>query len=193
MVEVWGGEALDLGIFPDTPQALADLPARTRGADLVVTLGGASVGDHDLVRSALAPHGFMLDFWQIAMRPGKPLIFGHLQNTPFLGLPGNPVSALVCAILFLRPAIAAMLDLAEPRQLRRVRLDGTLAANDARQDYLRARLTFRDGEWWAAPFPVQDSSMQSILAAADALVVRAPHAPGAAPGDAVDVLALDAI
>src|SRR4030095_13256581 len=109
MVREWGGDAVDLGIFPDRADELARLPAATRGMDLIITLGGASVGDHDLVRSALAPHGFALDFWKIAMRPGKPLIFGRLKNTPLLGLPGNPVSTLVCAQLFLNPAIAAML------------------------------------------------------------------------------------
>jgi len=108
MVRNWGGEAIDVGILPDRAEEFATLPEKTKDADLIVTQGGASVGDHDLVQSALAPHGFALDFWKIAMRPGKPLIFGRLKKTPLLGLPGNPVSAMVCAILFLEPAIAAM-------------------------------------------------------------------------------------
>lgn len=191
MVADWGGEPVDIGILPDTAAALSELPARAKGADLIVTTGGASVGDHDLVRSALAPHGFVLDFWKIAMRPGKPLIFGRLGNMPLLGLPGNPVSSLVCAILFLKPAIQAMLGQSERRVLRRARLVRGLAANDTRQDYLRARLEFRSDEWWVDPFAIQDSSMQSVLSAADALIVRAPHSPPAATGEFVDVLPLD--
>jgi molybdopterin molybdotransferase len=191
MIETWGGEAQDLGILPDTAEALAALPAKSAGADMIVTLGGASVGDHDLVKSALAPHGFVLDFWRIAMRPGKPLIFGRLGKTPLLGLPGNPVSTLVCAILFLRPAIAAMLGMDARTQIRSARLARDLAANDARQDYIRARLEIRDGELWAEPFAAQDSSMLGVFAAADALVVRAPHAAAAKTGDKVDILALD--
>ena len=109
LIETWGGETLDLGILPDTMEAIGAIAERASGADLIVTMGGASVGDHDLIQKALGPKGFALDFWKIAMRPGKPLIFGKLGATPLLGLPGNPVSTLVCAILFLRPAIAAML------------------------------------------------------------------------------------
>jgi len=191
MIENWGGEPHDLGILPDTAEALAGLASKAAGADAIVTLGGASVGDHDLVKSALAPHGFVLDFWRIAMRPGKPLIFGRLGNTPLLGLPGNPVSTLVCAILFLRPAIAAMLGTDARTPLRIARLAQDLAANDTRQDYIRARLELRDGELWAAPFAIQDSSMLGVFAAADALIVRAPNAVAAKIGDKVDILVLD--
>jgi molybdopterin molybdotransferase len=191
MIEKWGGEPHDLGILPDTAEALAGLPAKAAGADMIITLGGASVGDHDLVKSALAPHGFVLDFWRIAMRPGKPLVFGRLGTTPLLGLPGNPVSTLVCAILFLRPAIAAMLGADTRTPLRSARLARDLAANDTKQDYIRARLEIRDGELWAEPFAVQDSSMLSVFAAADALVLRMPHAVAAKAGDKVDILVLD--
>jgi molybdopterin molybdotransferase len=191
MIETWGGEPHELGILPDTTEALAQLPDKAAGADMMVTLGGASVGDHDLVKSALAPHGFVLDFWRIAMRPGKPLIFGKLGNTPLLGLPGNPVSTLVCALLFLKPAIAAMQGTDTRKPLRSARLARDLAANDTRQDYIRARLEIRDGELWAEPFKVQDSSMLSVFAAADALVVRMPHAVAAKAGDKVDILVLD--
>src|SRR4029079_52308 len=113
----WGGEPLSIGILPDKPEAFARLPDATGDADLIVTQGGASVGDHDLVQSALTPHGFELDFWKIAMRPGKPLIFGRLKETPLLGLPGNPVSAMVCAVLFLKSAVATMLGTAHDRRL----------------------------------------------------------------------------
>ncbi len=161
MIANWGGVPHDLGILPDRIEAIAELPERAAGADVIVTMGGASVGDHDLVHAALAPQGFVLDFWKIAMRPGKPLIFGRLGKTPFFGLPGNPVSSFVCAILFLKPALAAMLGQTPRPDLRVARLAGKIAANDARHDFLRARLALRDGEWWAEPFPVQDSSMQS--------------------------------
>ncbi len=190
LIARWGGEPLHLGLLPDTIEAFEDLPQRAKDADLLLTLGGASVGDHDLVQRALAPKGFALDFWKIAMRPGKPLIFGRLQNTPFLGLPGNPVSTLVCAILFVRPAIAAMLGVAEDRQVVSARLARDMAANDTRQDYVRARIVVQDGELWADPFDVQDSSMQAVFAAADALILRVPNAPAAKAGDRVEVLSL---
>jgi molybdopterin molybdotransferase len=187
----WGGEAIDLGILADTIEAFSALPANAARADLIITMGGASVGDHDLVQRALAPRGFVLDFWKIAMRPGKPLIFGRLGTTPFFGLPGNPVSTFVCAILFVRPALAAMLG-EEPRALlRSARLATPLHANDTRQDYLRARISVRDGELWAEPFATQDSSMMSVFAQADGLILRPPHAPQSQSGDRVDVLLLD--
>ncbi len=192
MVEKWGGTATDIGILPDKAEAFASLPEATRGANLIVTQGGASVGDHDLVQRALAPHGFKLDFWKIAMRPGKPLIFGRLNATPLLGLPGNPVSAMVCSILFLRPGIAAMLGMTYQPAMRPARLATPLKANGVRQDYIRTRIISRDGAFWAEPFALQDSSMQKIFAQSDGLIVRAPRAPAARQGDRVDVLLLDA-
>lgn len=190
LVEKWGGEVVDLGITPDTVDAIAELPHRAASADLLVTLGGASVGEHDLIQKALGPVGLKLDFWKIAMRPGKPLIFGRLAALPLIGLPGNPVSTLVCAILYLRPAIAAMLGTETAAPLAAARLDAPLKANDKRQDYIRARLEPRDGELWARPFSIQDSSMLSGIAAAEALIVRAPHALAAEPGARVDILPL---
>ncbi|HUJ04251.1 MAG TPA: gephyrin-like molybdotransferase Glp [Rhizomicrobium sp.] len=191
LIEKWGAEAKDLGIVPDTAEAIAEL-AHTK-ADLLVTLGGASVGEHDLVQRALGPKGFTLDFWKIAMRPGKPLIFGRVGALPLLGLPGNPVSTLVCAVLFLRPAIAAMLGTDTAAPLLSARLASELPANDSRQDYLRAKLTHASGELVVEPFAVQDSSMLSVMAAADALILRAPHAPPAKAGERVEILPLDAI
>jgi molybdopterin molybdotransferase len=132
----------------------------------------------------------VLDFWKIAMRPGKPLISGRLNGKPFLGLPGNPVSSYVCALLFLRPLISALLGLAFEQQFEPARLGSALPASDSRQDYLRARLLHRDGELWAEPFALQDSSMQSTLARADALIVRLPHSQAAAEGDRVNVIPL---
>ncbi|HEY1710671.1 MAG TPA: gephyrin-like molybdotransferase Glp [Rhizomicrobium sp.] len=191
MIAVWGGEPVDLGIVPDTMDAVAGIAERSKGSDLVVTLGGASVGDHDLIQKALGPEGFALDFWRIAMRPGKPLIFGRLGTTPLLGLPGNPVSTLVCALLFLRPAIAAMLGETMPTTFRRARLLGAMPENASRQDYVRARTELHNGDLWVEPFAVQDSSMQSVLARADALIVRTPHAKPAQAGETVEILPLD--
>jgi molybdopterin molybdotransferase len=191
MVESWGGIADDLGILPDRVEAFADLPQQTKDADLIVTQGGASVGDHDLIQSALAPKGFALDFWKIAMRPGKPLIFGRLNDTPLLGLPGNPVSAMVCAVLFLRPALAALQGARHVPTLIEARLASALKSNGTRQDYIRTRLARREGVMLAEPFALQDSSMQKIFAQADGLIIRKPGAPAAAPGEIVDVLLLD--
>jgi len=178
LIERWGGVAVDLGILPDTQEAVASIADLSTTADLIVTIGGASVGEHDLVQRALGPKGFELDFWKIAMRPGKPLIFGRLGRTPLLGLPGNPVSTLVCAMLFLRPAISAMLGTTQNEDVTTARLSTALKPNDGRQDYVRASIEVRDGERWVEPFAVQDSSMLRALATADVLIVRPPHAPG---------------
>jgi molybdopterin molybdotransferase len=191
LIEGWGGEPHDLGILADSAEAIGKLPSLAAGADVIVTMGGASVGDHDLVKSALAPKGFVLDFWKIAMRPGKPLVFGRLGATPLIGLPGNPVSTLVCAMLFVRPAIEAMLGLKGARPLVAARSASAIGANDARQDYLRAQLSTVDGELWADAFSLQDSSMMSALAAADGLIVRPPNAPAVETGGRVSVLLLD--
>ncbi len=192
-VGAWGGEPVHLGILRDQPEEFARLAGELAHADLLVTSGGASVGDYDLVRSALGEQGLQVDFWQIAMRPGKPLLFGRLGATPVLGLPGNPVSALVCALLFLRPALERLLGMPGAGQVPTVAalLGRDLPANDAREDFLRATLA-RDaaGRWLATPFPVQDSAMLSTLARADCLVQRAPQAPAAKAGEAVKVIVL---
>jgi molybdopterin molybdotransferase len=191
MVREWGADPVDLGILPDRTEEFARLPGAARGMDLIITLGGASVGDHDLIQSALGPHGFTLDFWKIAMRPGKPLIFGRLNATPLIGLPGNPVSAMVCAILFVRPAISAMLGEPSATLIRSARLAAPLKANGKRQDYVRARLKISEGILTAEPFALQDSSMQKVFARADALIIRPIDAPPAAMGDEVDILMLE--
>jgi molybdopterin molybdotransferase len=190
-ISVFGGESCMLGIAPDDRDALAAMASGAAGADLLLTSGGASVGDHDLVQSVLGEIGFELGFWKIAMRPGKPLIFGHVGDTPVLGLPGNPVSALVCAMVYLRPAMARMLgaDDADAAPRLTARLTEPLGANDERQDYLRAKLgNGADGGLTVTPFSRQDSSMLAMLAAADCLIVRAPHAPALDAGAAVEVL-----
>jgi molybdopterin molybdotransferase len=191
LIERWGGETDDLGILPDNVEALHAIAAAAPHSDFVVTLGGASVGDHDLVQRALQPQGFVLDFWKVAMRPGKPLLFGRLGNTPLLGLPGNPVSSYVCALLFLKPAMMALLGTSHHLERLAVRLAAPLPANDAREDYVRARVVSRGDEVWAEPFSVQDSSMQLILARADVLVVRAPHVPAAEVGDSALAIRLE--
>ncbi len=191
-VEACGGQPIHLGIAPDDTAALKALVAGARGADLLVTTGGVSVGEHDLIREVLGEQGLEMDFWRIAMRPGKPLLFGRIGATPVLGLPGNPVSSLVCATLFLRPAIAVMLgrnlESAAPET---AILGSGLGANDRRQDYLRARIeTDREGRRVAWPFERQDSSMLATLAQADCLVVRAPDAPAAEAGEVVEIVPL---
>ncbi len=193
LVAQCGGIPVHLPIAPDDSTALQRIAAGASGADFLVTTGGASVGEHDLVRDALEASGLTLDFWKIAMRPGKPLMVGRYRDTPMLGLPGNPVSTLVCGLLFLKPAIERLLGLAAAEAPPvRARLAAALPANDRRQDYLRATLARgADGTLEARPFDKQDSSMMSLLARADCLVVRQPLAPAAAQGDSVEIIPLD--
>ncbi|MEQ9144688.1 MAG: molybdopterin molybdotransferase MoeA [Parvibaculaceae bacterium] len=187
LIRELGGEPVDLGIARDTEESIRAHGERARDADMLVTIGGASVGDHDLVQPVLKSIGLQTDFWRIAMRPGKPLMFGTLDGLPFLGLPGNPVSALVCGHLFLRAAIDAL----QGRPARHpatlpLTLGEDLPENDRRQDYLRAEIrTGADGGWTAHPFSRQDSSMLSSLARSHCLIVRPPHAPAAPAGSRV--------
>ena len=191
-VQAAGGDAIQLPIAPDNAQALQAIAAGARGADLLVTSGGASVGEHDLVRTALGQSGLALDFWQIAMRPGKPLMFGRYGDVPLLGLPGNPVSSLVCAVLFLGPAIAALLghaDRGPPTRIAKLGCD--LGANDGREDYLRSKIEYDEfGNLKVTPFQRQDSSMVHVLAQADALAIRPPLAPPAKAGDPIRIVPL---
>ena len=190
VVRALGAEPVLLGIAKDTVEDTLAKVDGARGADLLVTTGGASVGDHDLVQKALTTRGLAVDFWKIAMRPGKPLMWGRLGELPVLGLPGNPVSSLVCALVFLKPAIEALAGLdPEAAALVDARLGHDLAANDQRQDFLRARLERGpDGVPVATPFAKQDSSMMSLLAQAGGLIVRPAHDPARAAGEIVRVL-----
>ena len=177
-------EIRDLGILPDRLDALRDAFAAVQ-ADLLVTTGGASVGDHDLVRPALEAAGGTTDFWRIALRPGKPMMAGRLGKALVLGLPGNPVSAFVTATLFVRPLVARLAGAADPLpSTTTATLGEPLPANGGRTDYLRAEL--RDGRAYAST--IQDSSMLLTLARSTCLIVREPHAPAARDGDSAEIL-----
>jgi molybdopterin molybdotransferase len=189
-----GADTVDLGIAADTVESTTAgiRRARESGADILVTTGGASVGDHDLVKPALEAEGISMTFWKIAMRPGKPMMHGRLGALRVIGLPGNPVSSYVCGFLFLVPLIRALSGRSVIHHRReRAVLGSDVAANDVREDYLRARLTQRDdGTLVAVPVSHQDSSLLANLAAAQALLVRAPFAPKAVAGAPCEVLRL---
>jgi molybdopterin molybdotransferase len=195
LVRAAGGEPMILPIARDEHAQISAAADAILGMDMLVTTGGASVGDHDLVIAALQARGMTLDFWQIAMRPGKPLLFGQLGATPVLGLPGNPVSALVCAILFLLPALSRLGGLpAAPPPVTTAILGTALKRNDHRADHLRATVSFdAAGRVVATPFPVQDSAMLRRLALADALVLRAPNAEPVSAGAEVPIIRLDTL
>ena len=197
IVRAAGGLPIDLGIVGDDLDLMVAAIGRAQAAeaDVLVTLGGASVGDHDLVQDALTRAGMDLSFWKIAMRPGKPLMHGRIGEMRVLGLPGNPVSSIVCGTLFVRPLVRALCgdtdagaDPTEPAILA-----GDLAANDSRQDYMRGVLAFLGdgGLPRATANRAQDSSMLRILAKAGCLIVRPPHAPAATAGDPCRIIRLD--
>ena len=189
-----GCEIVDLGIAPDRlPETVAAIRrASASGADILVTSGGASVGDYDLVQQALAGEGLALSFWKIAMRPGRPMLHGRLGAMHVLGLPGNPVSAYVCAFLFLVPLIRRLMGRSDIAQVpESAVLGGDLPENDERADYLRATLsTGPDGRQVATALPVQDSSMLAPLSAADCLLIREANAPPARAGSPCAILKL---
>jgi molybdopterin molybdotransferase len=188
-----GADVSDLGIARDKIDDIAAKvrEARNWGADVLLTTGGASVGEHDLVQRALAAEGLDLSFWRVALRPGRPMLHGKLGAMQVLGVPGNPVSSYVCAFLFMVPLLrrlAGRTDI-EPRPLP-ARLGCDLPANDERQDYLRATLQEGPEGLVATPLSAQDSSLMATLARADCLVIRAPHAPAAPAGSQVVILKL---
>lgn len=192
LIRAENGEPIDLGIFPDKLESIVEAIQRARemSVDVLVTLGGASVGDHDLVAPALAEANIAISFHRMAMRPGRPMLLGLADNTRVLGLPGNPVSSFVCAFLFLVPLLrklqgrADLIPETEPAILGRA-----VDANDHRQDFLRAKFTRGpDGRLIATPFKLQDSSMLAVLHAADGLIVRTPHAEAALEGSPCEVL-----
>lgn len=192
MAQHLGATVVNLGIVPDNLKATERAIRKAAKADILITTGGASVGDHDYVQEALKNSGVAIDFWKIAMRPGKPFMYGRRKGQHVLGLPGNPVSALVCARLFLKPLIEALLGLPTGDDLVEARLGASMKANDSRQDYVRATLVEApDGSRTVTPFAKQDSSMQRTFREAQALIVRPPQAKVAGQGDVVQILRLD--
>tara|TARA_B100001057_G_scaffold414040_1_gene430915 strand:- start:875 stop:2134 length:1260 start_codon:yes stop_codon:yes gene_type:complete len=194
-----GAEVIDLGIVRDTPGAMVSSVRNAKNLDLVVTTGGASIGVHDHIVSDIDnSEGSKLNFWKIAMRPGKPLISGTVEGVPLIGLPGNPVSTAVCALVFLRPVVAHMtrdsrIRLSSIDPIFKVPLGVHLEANDHRQDYIRANLQDSAGGPIVLPAPRQDSSMLSVLVRANALIVRPPHDLAKRAGELVDVLQIPAL
>ena len=192
MAAHFGAEVVNLGIVADTLKATERAIARAAQADVLLTTGGASVGDHDYVQEALKNSGVKIGFWKIAMRPGKPFMYGRRKGQHVLALPGNPVSALVCARLFLKPLLDGLLGLPVSDDLAEARLGSPMKENDTRQDYVRATLSVApDGARIVTPYAKQDSSMQRTFREAHALIVRPPHAPAASVGDVVKILRLD--
>ena len=190
LLRAWGAEPVPLGLARDDGAELAEMVAAAAGCDLLITIGGVSVGDRDLVRRVLDSAGFEADFHGVAMRPGKPLLFGRLDSLAVLGLPGNPVSAWVTALLFACPAVGAMLGLDPAGLTPETAICGDdLPENDNRRDHLRARLERRgDGETMARVLAGQDSAMVLSLATADGLIIRPPLAPALRSGERVPVL-----
>jgi len=193
LAESEGAEVLDLGIARDRIEDIAGAVRRARdwSADILVSSGGASVGEHDLVQKALASEGLDLSFWRVALRPGRPMMHGRLGAMQVLGVPGNPVSSYVCAFLFLVPLVRRLAGRDDVQSApEAARLGRDLPQNDERADYLRATLTpGRDGPI-ATPLPIQDSSLMASLAKADCLVIREPHAPAAPAGSPCVILKL---
>lgn len=191
-VRALGGVPVSLGIAKDTEEDLLRALRGARGCDMLITMGGASVGDHDLVQRALGHDGFELGFYKIAMRPGKPLIFGNIQGVPFLGLPGNPVSTGVTSAIFLRAALIKMLCIAGAETHATAVLGSDVPKNGIREDYMRASLACNDrGQLVATPFSAQDSAMMGAFARADCLVIRSVGAAPEKAGTTVPILRLD--
>jgi molybdopterin molybdotransferase len=192
MVTVWGADVTNLGIVKDSLKATEAAIKKGLNADILVTTGGASVGDHDFIQQALKNCGVKIGFWKIALRPGKPLMFGTKSRTRVLGLPGNPVSALVCARIFLKPLILALQGLEDSSEPTMACVTQPLPENDNRKDYIRATLQIaQDGTRTVTPHPQQDSSMQRTLALSHCLIMREPHAKAADIGESVNILILD--
>ena len=171
-----GGEAFDLGIARDNSASITKKLKDINKYNILISTGGASVGKHDLIKSVLTKLGMKLIFWKVAMRPGKPLIFGKLNNTLILGFPGNPVSSYVSALIFLKPLINSYYKINIEHDIKYGVLEKPLIKNDERQEYLRSKVYFKNNIYYLIPASAQDSSMTSILSKSDALIFRAPYA-----------------
>ena len=194
LVEEMGGVAEILPVAKDEADALRMLALEGAQADLFITLGGASVGDHDLIRPALTGHGLELDLYKVAMRPGKPLMAGRLAGTPMIGLPGNPVSAMVCGRVFMAPALAVLSGMkAEPLRMVEAELTVDIGPNGPREHYMRARCERVDGVLRCSPFESQDSSRLALLSRSNALMVRSVSEASRGAGDAVSVILLEQV
>ncbi len=192
MAHSLGADVINCGIVPDNLKATERAILKMAKANIIVTTGGASVGDQDFIQQALKNTGVKIDFWKIAMRPGKPFMYGRKGKQHVLGLPGNPVSALVCARLLLKPLLDCLQSLPIEEAATMARLGAAMSANDSRQDYIRAKLEIApDGSRTATAFNKQDSSMQRTFRDAHCLIIRAPNAPAASPGDLAPILTLD--
>lgn len=192
MSRAWGANVTNLGIVKDTLKATETAIRKGLGVDILITTGGASVGDHDFVQEALKNCGVKIGFWKIALRPGKPLMFGTKGKTRVIGLPGNPVSALVCSRIFIKPLIEFMQGIEQNNEFSTAKLVEALPENDNRKDYVRATMTIaKDGTRTVTPYSTQDSSMQRTLRNSACLIVREPFAPAARTGDDVNILILD--
>ena len=189
-IESSGGIPIDRGILPDDPKALATVSSSIDNIDLFITVGGASVGKYDLIQTELSKSGLQIDFWKVALRPGKPLMYGSYNNIPMLGLPGNPVSAFVCGILFLRPAIKKLLGSSQIFDNKiKAALGCELKENDERETYLRSKLNFEiNGDLIVIPFNTQDSNQISTLSKSDCFAIRTPNAKKASKGDLINII-----
>ncbi|MDN6713446.1 MAG: molybdopterin molybdotransferase MoeA [Acetobacter sp.] len=188
-----GADSIVLPVARDNATSLSNAFAHTRDLDMLITIGGASVGAYDLVRPTLEKAGLVQNFWKIAMRPGKPLMSGTLHGMPVLGLPGNPVAALVCSLVFVLPALHKLMGIAvaDTMQTQTALLGADVPENDQRQDFLRATLqTTQEGQLVATPFGPQDSAQLNILSKSQALIIRPPHDPAQKAGTACQIMPL---
>ena len=188
LLKSFGSEPYDLGIAKDSVKSLKNKLKNINDYNLLITTGGASVGKHDLVKDALIELGMKLIFWKIAMRPGKPLIFGKIKNTLVLGFPGNPVSTFVSTLIFAQPLINKYLNLNKPQDIKKGILTKSLKMNDERQEYLRAKTLYKNNNYYVTPFSIQDSSMTSYLSESNSLIIRKPYDKALKIGDKISII-----
>ena len=193
LINSFGAKAHDLGIAKDNANSLIKKLKNLDKFDILITTGGASVGKHDLVKDVLKKLGMCLIFWKVAMRPGKPLIFGKLDKTLILGFPGNPVSTFVSTLIFLRPLIDKYLKIKSKPNIKNGRLTKPLNRNDEREEYLRAKIFFENNIYKVIPLSGQDSSMTSYLSNADGLIIRKPFDKALKIGSKVTILVFSEI